>query len=300
MVQYQPEEYLHGAATYTAQHYWKLKNPDLLEASRLRDRIENSVSLEGRRWTRARLKKMHDRLECGLLLYENCSTEELQSYCLARGIKMATKLSSDSEQLMRALERADNGVVFDKFLDLPPELRVRIYKHHVAFFAIGPSLSPPPIAYTSKFVRHETIPVFFMYRSFSCDDVNQPCSWSRTIPPRPRELEFRHRDAEFWKHAPLAFLHSVRQFELTSPIVAGGGSYVTWTVDLTSRYREERVKFDNSQTYCRDTDHALLLQVSAVVIEKLSEVIDGVVAREPVRFERGDANAILTAIAVSP
>ncbi|EGP82891.1 uncharacterized protein MYCGRDRAFT_97004 [Zymoseptoria tritici IPO323] len=64
--------------------------------------------------------------------------------------------------MIQSPEEADDNITFDKFLNLPPELRERIYNIHLESLELGGlvNLSPPPITRTCQVVRHESLYAF--------------------------------------------------------------------------------------------------------------------------------------------
>ncbi|EME44805.1 hypothetical protein DOTSEDRAFT_35165 [Dothistroma septosporum NZE10] len=68
----------------------------------------------------------------------------------------------NQRHLVKALEAADDNIVFSKLVDLPAELRCRVYYFYVAAFpAKLYSPAQPPLALTCKLLRSEVLPVFY-------------------------------------------------------------------------------------------------------------------------------------------
>jgi hypothetical protein len=110
------------------------------------------------------------RCQRGLLSYEKSSADELRGFCLAR------KLSSPSERmqdlqvpcLVDMLEKADDKVegTFSRFMELPAELRNRIYELHFRDYdEIPTEHNPPPITQ----VYEESLPLFYKCVTFTWD-----------------------------------------------------------------------------------------------------------------------------------
>ncbi|PPJ51004.1 hypothetical protein CBER1_07823 [Cercospora berteroae] len=71
---------------------------------------------------------IESRRQRGLLICDDCRAEELRQFCKERGIRLLGS-SNNRAGMIAALELADEkGTTFDRFLDLPPELRLRIYQ----------------------------------------------------------------------------------------------------------------------------------------------------------------------------
>jgi hypothetical protein len=66
--------------------------------------------------------------------------------------------------LKTKLEQADDEN--DTFLDLPPELRVRIYTQYFTSYDDDNPKGQPPISYTSRTVRQEVLPLFYECSQF--------------------------------------------------------------------------------------------------------------------------------------
>lgn len=121
-----------------------------------------------------KLWDIHCRRQRGLLNYSKYDVEELRGFCTSRGLKLpkAGKNKRQNKNLLIIhLDAADDDATFDKFLDLPPELRVIIFEWH--FRDIAPSgrenyylaetiiRAQPPITRTSPLIRKEAIDVWY-------------------------------------------------------------------------------------------------------------------------------------------
>lgn len=96
----------------------------------------------------------------GLLTYDTCRFEELMTFIQARGLDAPGKHLTWNSELIAELERADEEASFHCFLELPPELRVRLYTYHFTAFETV-SIEPAPIFGTSRLVRQEARPLFY-------------------------------------------------------------------------------------------------------------------------------------------
>ncbi|KAK3647820.1 hypothetical protein LTR56_007794 [Elasticomyces elasticus] len=77
--------------------------------------------------TLKRLEALWLRFTRGLLPYTTCSNSELRRFCQQRGLKAIE--GAMRESLISVLENADDEPVFERFLDLPPELRAIIFEY---------------------------------------------------------------------------------------------------------------------------------------------------------------------------
>lgn len=103
------------------------------------------------------------RSEQGHMSCHNCSNDELRRLVQARKIGLwpfGLKLSR--RELVDVLQSEDQEPKFHRFLELPPELRNRIYEYHFASFH-QPICAPsqPPITTVSSLLRKETFQLFY-------------------------------------------------------------------------------------------------------------------------------------------
>ncbi|KAF2161570.1 hypothetical protein M409DRAFT_58968 [Zasmidium cellare ATCC 36951] len=81
--------------------------------------------------TRPRLAYLVSRAQRGFMSYEKRSLNELKAFCTARKIQGVDRFAG-KRQLIALLEREDDaGASFNRFFDLPPELRNRIYSFYM-------------------------------------------------------------------------------------------------------------------------------------------------------------------------
>lgn len=109
--------------------------------------------------TRPTLVKIMHRAEKQLVCYDACTTQELQKFARARRLPGSWKRSL----LERRLKAADGEATFPRFLDLPAELRNRVYQMYVAEFPVEGLRTPaqPPITRCCRLLRQEALPVFY-------------------------------------------------------------------------------------------------------------------------------------------
>lgn len=148
-----------------ATQYWKLtctKHTTAIEAKELMPPSFCPTSAKKDK----SLTLLH-RYERGLLSYERYTKAELQVFINGRGLQQGIPKSGPKKDLVARLERADDSVTFDRFGDLAPEIRLRIYELH--FRSLPPMTTPvqPPITTTARLVREESLPVFFDTCRFS-------------------------------------------------------------------------------------------------------------------------------------
>ena len=159
--------YLDGAF----DRYWRLDERHQSSVS-LRDELSafgfTSTEL---RIPNYRLQDLLRRVHQGLLCYQRCTEQELLKFARDRNIpqRMSKTWRSDTPKdiLVKLLEHADEQLSFTKFLDLPPEVRVRIYElHDEDFDAVLSTPTLPPLARTCKLLQREVSPIFYKRHTF--------------------------------------------------------------------------------------------------------------------------------------
>lgn len=106
----------------------------------------------------AELVRKKRRLDRGLLVYDNCSNEEVQRFLKDRGLPCDNNAAS----AVKLLEQADEELTFHNFLDLPPELRMSVYHFYMEKFPCDILCpSQPPLARTCRLLKQEVLPKFY-------------------------------------------------------------------------------------------------------------------------------------------
>lgn len=149
--------------------YWKLNDYNGVVRRDLRARV---IALGHPRVSPTRsvheLVQLLHRHERGQPCWDDYTDRELVIY--SRGKECAVELrkngklvSADRLKVINALEHLDTrGCSFDRFRDLPPELRTKVYDYYVAAFPEALHLPvTPPLARTCRIVRRELLPVFY-------------------------------------------------------------------------------------------------------------------------------------------
>lgn len=113
-----------------------------------------------------------DRIQRGLRLYYDHTLEDLAAECAARDIPPPpagpTKITKANQKanLIASLDRADESREFHGFLELPPELRQRIYVYAFSYPDNAHYRQQPAISRTSHQIRKESLPVFYETNRF--------------------------------------------------------------------------------------------------------------------------------------
>ncbi|KAF2480270.1 hypothetical protein BDY17DRAFT_327235 [Neohortaea acidophila] len=155
--------------------YWELEEYSLLGPNTTLYMRARALGCgpEAKDWTVEDLSAWLRRRDLQLADYDNCLNDELATFIRDRLIPIfpATPQEPIREKkkpcvfrrrAIEALEDADHALSFHRFLDLPPELRNRVYELHFEDFPRALKLpAKPPIACTSHFVQQEALPVLY-------------------------------------------------------------------------------------------------------------------------------------------
>jgi hypothetical protein len=153
--------------------YWKLDTGNDLTIHGLRAALaeRNFTILTSGNNTRRRA--LYARAQRGLMSYEGMPTRELRRYATQRGVKIIYVPKATRITIKAQLEQADEDATFDRFAELPPELRKIIFQHHFDSFPTTEkpknrtqeqkwkNKTQPPITQVSRLIRSEALPLFY-------------------------------------------------------------------------------------------------------------------------------------------
>ena len=110
----------------------------------------------------ARLRSLYIRRQRGLLSFEGLPFHELRQYATLRGIVVDPDATTTIVKAQ--LEKADNEATFNRFTELPPEIRQIIFQYYYESLPSSeraPHKYQPPITMASRMVREESLPLFY-------------------------------------------------------------------------------------------------------------------------------------------
>lgn len=111
--------------------YWKLDSGTALTTHSLREYLSNKDFTTLKQTTKPRLSELYIRCQRGLLSYEGRSLRELREFTAQRAVLVDSKATLNSIKALKGLlEKADDDITFNRFPDLPPELRQIVFLHY--------------------------------------------------------------------------------------------------------------------------------------------------------------------------
>lgn len=217
----------------THQTYWKLEGYEHFKIIHLKVYLEQAGYHVKASSNRKQLVDALVRWQRGLLSYDACSSKELKTFCSQRNVKVSKKPLK--KELVDCLEDEDEMATFDRFLDLPPELRNRIYSLH--FDSIDTPLNlpqPPPITTVSRQVRQESLLLFYQtcrtIMSFHSDVSARTFGYRLSS---KTQVSARLSTARLFSRAPSECLGNIRKLRLEGTVCPPQHWVRTaWEIDL--------------------------------------------------------------------
>lgn len=149
--------------------YWEPRTYSNLSVGAMRQMLEKRGYHVGKLKDQDKLRWQLQRSDQGLLSYLGRPNSELRALIRARDLETDFGPGNIGQrfELLEVLEEADQNPEFERFMDLPPELRARIYEYY--FLSLKePLLAPtqPPLTLTNRMIRQESLPLFYATCSF--------------------------------------------------------------------------------------------------------------------------------------
>ena len=132
---------------------------------------------------------------------------ELRFYASERGLTVPFTATKNS--IKAQLEQADDNATFDRFTELPPELRQIIFEYYMDSTLANrrpKSIYQPPLTMTSRMIREESLPLFY-----DCWDVELASEGPITS---PYKLHPSATTARFLQNTPTHLLARIKSFDL--------------------------------------------------------------------------------------
>lgn len=210
MVRYKsmPNQRRYGVPT--SDTYWRLGFDTNRTIKQLKDFLDARDYQYALSASKTELVKAVGRCQRGLLSYRKCSTDELRAFCHVRALSIPAR-STKVARLSSVLEAADEEATFTRFLDLPVELRVKVYELHFRDFdRITRRHRQPPITLVPQ-IRTEALPLFYGCVTFSWGLVprHPVANYRATI----REYHFDYHSNGLLR-MPNANLAQIKNFQL--------------------------------------------------------------------------------------
>ena len=158
--------------------YWRLRDRSPATKDTLRKILQREGYDLKKSQTWSELFTLTQRVDLGYLCYDACLLDELKKFAVDRSL-MEAKKAPTKRWLVNTLMHADEHRTFFAFLELPAELRKRVYELYVSAFQDQELYMPtqPPLARTCSLLRREALPVFYSGCKFQInykDRVDDP------------------------------------------------------------------------------------------------------------------------------
>lgn len=168
--------------------YWKT-DYSLLPQKKLLQPLQDAGYEHLSGMSRKQLSKVVARMvDRHLICYYKCTDAELKTFVKARGLKLVELVKKPLELRKRygrikALYEADGAPQFERFLELPPELRNEVYALYMSDFPDKlKAPKKPPLARTCKAMMTEVSSVFYSRHVFSLTFFRRTITSQKDIP----------------------------------------------------------------------------------------------------------------------
>ncbi|KAM3421625.1 hypothetical protein BST61_g2011 [Cercospora zeina] len=237
--------------SFAVKDYWKLVDPRSISEEDLKSYLRRkNVSTRDLK-DRKSLERSHLRAQQGLPDYHNCNSVELKKICQARGLLptlKADQLPCERPEVdkIKLLQEADQTQTLDRFLELPPELRLMIYEQHFADICErtseqepipgscrgdeieGMLLPEPPLTKACRMIRQESLSIWYRKTTFNIAidrqmDIPDPVTGPRLVP----HIQFAATE-RFLRTASESAMQRIRRLRITGKLdVSGEGHMLT-------------------------------------------------------------------------
>lgn len=176
--------------------YWKLDTGIVLSGRNLRENLREKNFSVLKSVNKARLRVLYARCQRGLPSYEGMSLRELRFYATRHALTISPKATTTV--IKTQLEKADDDATFDRFSDLPPELRRMAFQYYYDSLPFDTEADnmyaqnvryPPPVTRTSHMFRRESLPFFYDRCDFGITSTGSS-KFPYKLSPCPRTARF--------------------------------------------------------------------------------------------------------------
>jgi hypothetical protein len=283
------------------QEYWKL---DTIHDRKIKN-VKNIFKKKNFYFPSAakanKISSLYSRYQLGRPSYAGYDLGDLVGFCQGRGLQQPMQHRSKKElkaDLVTVLEKADINMTFNRFTDLPAEIRVRIYSIHFDSFPVLKAPVQPPISQVSHLIRKESLPVFYQECVFFMDveklgvSKRNKYNFPRTPITKKQKKEFFHNIPE--EHLGMIRLVGIRAYAQLDVIPLEHKVYGFWRLDLHPN-SPMGAMFISSES-SRKTDGGFEVPINAVIdtTTKLEDFVKGMKARaEGKKLTRADMGSIM-------
>ncbi|USW58434.1 hypothetical protein Slin15195_G117530 [Septoria linicola] len=142
--------------------YWRLGTYETKSRSVLLQELQAKGYTFRSGISKSELVEVQQRLDRGLLHYGDKRITDKELLHFTENRRLLKPTANNRKAMVSVLMGGDETRVFERFVELPPELRERIYKLHISTFPeylFNPT--QPPITRCCKMLRREALPVFY-------------------------------------------------------------------------------------------------------------------------------------------
>ena len=207
-----------------------------------------------------------------------------------------------------SLEQTDDEATLDRFMDLPPELRTRIYALYFQELKLPLCPKQPPLLEVSRHVRREALELFYSSCNFELRvekfyNGHGPGPGRRLVPKY--EVQLNTLAAQFFNNTPESFVNRITRLHTSlassphnCPPDRSSPWFWGWELDLYPLASDDgAIHIDQRTAQISETlpDPGITRQMHAVT-GRLESVSNVIIARsEAHKLRRRDFEAIVTA-----
>jgi hypothetical protein len=273
--------------------YWMLDSGRSVSTSMLLERLK-SKNYNHNSKQRARLQMLYIRCQRGLTSYEGFSARELKSFITQRALSIDLGKKPTVPGLRKLLEKADDDATFDRFLDLPPEIRQQIFTHYFDSLNDSYNHSPkegqPPIALACRQTRQEALPLFYSRCRFAFD--------SQSYTTLGKEYRIPKHSADFLKNTSNDDFARIHLLSMSVDTFKHHIQFsVTITIDINDNERPLKVSRPSRLGLDTLVKSELRKKVSQMLALETASLVRAIAAREGVlKLQKKDISLLRNSV----